>query len=144
MWCWCRLRGTWGNLRFLTLQWKNKLLSMQSKVKTQSNTDCHQLPSDMSLLSTPTCNHLLLVYLRGLHFDKEQGLHLLNSVRDVYSKSCTFTLWDSMYAGMELCKRGFPKKESSTKGLLLHIEEMHHHSMRLFCFRTGKVSCLKI
>lgn len=110
----------------------------------QSSTDCHQLPSDMSLLSVLTCNHLPLVYLRGLHFDKEQGLHLLNSVADAYSKSSTLTLWGSMHAGMELCGTRFPEEESSTKGLLLHTEEMHHHRMCLFCFRTDKVSCLKI
>lgn len=151
MWCWCRLWGAWGNLRFLTPQWKNKLLSMQSKVKThevtqllQSSTDCHQLPSDASLLSVLTCNHLPLVWWRGLQFDEEQGLPPLNSVRVVYSKSSTFTSWDSMHAGMESHRRGFPKTELSTKGLLLHTEEMHHHGMCLFCFRTDKVSCLKI
>lgn len=110
----------------------------------QSNTGCHQLPSDVSLLSVLTCNHLLLVYLRGSHFDKEQGLHLLNSVTDPYSKSSTLTLWDSTHAGMEFCGRRFPEEESSTKGLLLHTEEMHHHRMRLICFRTDKASCLKI
>lgn len=109
----------------------------------QSNTGCHQLPSDTNLLSAPTCNHLPLVYLRGLHLTKNKAC-IFWILWEMSTQSQVHSHYGMQYMQAWSRRRGFPKKESSTKGLLLHTEEMHRHRTRLFCFRTGKVSCLKI